>query len=90
MASCHSLARANQCIVFAEMKRYHAEDPFGSDEEDFDQAMAREVEGFDYLSDDSDFEHAMVRSLDREEQLGGALGPLFHFRMQPVGRHRRP
>ena len=71
------------------MKRYHAEDPFCSDDEDFEQAMAREVEGFDYFSDDSDFEHAMLRSLDREEQLGGALGPLFHFRMQPVGRRRR-
>ena len=71
------------------MKRYHAEDPFPSDDEDFEQAMAREVDGFDYFSDDSDFEHAMVRSLDRTEQLGGALGPLFAFRMQPVGRRRR-
>ena len=88
MASCHSLARANQCIVFAEMKRYHAEDPFGSDD-DFEQAMAREAEGFDYFEEDEDFEHAMVRSMDREEQLGGALGPLFHFRMEPAGRRRR-
>ena len=51
--------------------------------------MAREVDGFQYFSDDSEFEHAMVRSLDRTEQLGGALGPLFAFRMQPVGRRRR-
>ena len=64
-------------------------DTFSSDDEAFEQAMAREVDGFQYFSDDSDFEHAMVRSLDREEQLGGALGPLFHFRMQPVGRRRR-
>ena len=71
------------------MKRYH-EDAFSSeDEDDFEQAMAREVEGFDYYSDDSDFEHAMVRSLHRTEQLGGALGPLFAFRMQSAGRRRR-
>ena len=75
--------------LVAKMKRYHAEDPFCSDDEDFEQAMAREVEGFDYFSDDSDFEHAMVRSLDRTEQMGGALGPLFHFRLQPAGRRRR-
>ena len=44
-----------------------------------------------YFSGDEDeaWEHTMVRSLDRSEQLGGALGPLFHFRMQPVGRRRR-
>ena len=44
-----------------------------------------------YFSGDEDeaYEHAMVRSLDREEQLGGALGPLFHFRMEPIGRRRR-
>ena len=71
------------------MKRSHADEPFSSDDEDFEQAMAREVDGFQYFSDDSEFEHAMVRSLDRTEQLGGALGPLFAFRMQPVGRRRR-
>ena len=70
------------------MKRLH-EDAFSSDDEDFEQAMAREVEGFGYFSDDSDWEHAMVRSLDRTEQLGGALGPLFAFRMQSAGRRRR-
>ena len=68
------------------MKRTH-EDAFSSDEE---EAMAREVEGFGVLSDDdSQFEHAMVRSLDRSEQFGGALGPLFRFRMEPAGRRRR-
>ena len=64
------------------MKRTH-EDAFSSDEE-IDQA-----EGFDYFSDDEAFEHAMVRSLDRSEQFGGALGPLFWFRMEPAGRRRR-
>ena len=60
------------------------------EEEEFQQAMAREVEGFGYFSDDDDaWEHAMVRSLDREEQFGGALGPLFQFRMDPIGRRRR-
>ena len=71
------------------MKRGIEDDVFSSDDEEFEQAMAREVDGFQYFSDDSDFEHAMVRSLDRTEQLGGALGPLFEFRLQPVGRRRR-
>ena len=79
--SSHSLTRAK-------MKRSHAE-AFSSDDDDFDQAMAREVEGFNYFEEDEDFEHAMVRSLDRTEQLGGALGPLFTFRMQSAGRRRR-
>ena len=65
------------------MKRYH-EDAFSSDEDDFEQAMAREVEGFNYFEDDDDFEHALVRSLHRTEQLGGALGPLFAFRSRWV------
>ena len=66
------------------MKRTH--DNVSSDEE---EAMAREVEGFGVLSDDdSQFEHAMVRSLDRSEQFGGVLGPLFRFRMEPAGRRR--
>ena len=44
-----------------------------------------------YFSGDEDdaWEHAMVRALDRTEQLGGALGPLFTFRMEPAGRRRR-
>ena len=42
--SSHSLTRAN-------MKRYHEDEPFDSDD-DFKQAMAREAEGFDYFSDD--------------------------------------
>ena len=71
------------------MKRRHEEDAFYSEDDDFEQAMAREVDGFQYFSDDSDFEHAMVRSLNRTDQLGGALGPLFHFRLQPIGRRRR-
>ena len=50
---------------------------------------AAEVAPDEYFSDDDAWEHAMVRALDREEQLGGALGPLFHFTMQPVGRRRR-
>ena len=45
---------------------------------------------YDYFSDEDDaWEHAMVRSLDRTEQLGGALGPLFSFRLQQIGRRRR-
>ena len=70
------------------MKR-SLENYFSSDDDEFEEALAREVEGFHYFSDDSDLEHAMVRSLDREEQLGGALGPLFQFRMDPIGRRRR-
>ena len=42
-----------------------------------------------FSSDDEVWEHAMVRALDRTEQLGGALGPLFTFRMEPIGRRRR-
>ena len=73
-------------LSFAEMKRSH-ETYFSSDEEE--EAMAREAEGFQYFEDEDDFEHAMVRSLDRSEQFGGALGPLFRFRMEPAGRRRR-
>ena len=80
--SSHSLARAT-------MKRYHENDPFDSDD-DFEQAMASEAEGFNYFSDeDSNWEHAMVRALDSSEQLGGALGPLFTFRLESAGRRRR-
>ena len=60
------------------MKR--TRDDLSSDEEE-----ARE-NYFD--EEDSDVEHAMVRSLDRAEQFGGALGPLFRFRMEPAGRRR--
>ena len=42
-----------------------------------------------FSSDDEDFDHALVRALDRTEQLGGALGPLFEFRMESAGRRRR-
>ena len=55
-----------------------------------EEAMAREADGFqDFEDEDDAWEHAMVRSLDREEQFGGALGPLFRFRMEPAGRRRR-
>ena len=48
-----------------------------------------------YFSSDEDdaWEHAMVRAVDRprvrEEQVGGALGPLFTFQLERVGRRRR-
>ena len=68
MASCHSLARANKCIVFAEMKR--TRDDFSSDEE---EAMVRETNNYFDVDDDDELEQAMVRTLDREEQMGGPL-----------------
>ena len=44
----------------------------------------------DYLSEEeSDWDHALVRALDRVEQVGGALGPLFTFQLERVGRRRR-
>ena len=43
----------------------------------------------DYFSGDEAWEQAMVRSLDRTEQIGGALGPLFRFRLEQIGRRRR-
>ena len=43
-----------------------------------------------YLSeDDSDWDHVLVRALDRAEQVGGALGPLFTFRLEQIGRRHR-
>ena len=50
-----------------------------------------ETEEFDYFSDedDSDWDHALVRSLDRTEQVGGTLGPLFTFELERIGRRRR-
>ena len=68
-----------RALSFAEMKRTQ-EDAFSSD--DIEQALAREMEN------DDAFEHAMVRSLDRSEQFGGVLGPLFRFRMEPAGQRR--
>ena len=65
------------------MKRSHADEPFSSDE-DFEQAMAREVDGFQYFSDDSEFEHAMVRSLDRTEQLGVPSAPCLPSECNPL------
>ena len=60
------------------------------EEDEFEQAMAQEVDGFqDFEDEDDAWEHAMVRSLNREEQFGGALGPLFRFTMEPIGRRRR-
>ena len=71
------------------MKRTR-EDAFFSSDEEFEEVMAQEAGGFQYFDDeDSDWEHAMVRSLDRTVQLGGALGPLFEFRMEQIGRRRR-
>ena len=44
----------------------------------------------DYLSEeDSDWDHALVRAMDRVEQVGGALGPLFTFQLERIGRRRR-
>ena len=31
----------------------------------------------------------MVRAADRGVQMGGALGPLFKFRLEQIGRRRR-
>ena len=70
--------------VVINMKRQHAE-AFSSDEEQMGSAL---VEDYFDGGDDA-WEHAMVRSLHRTEQLGGALGPLFDFRMEPAGRRRR-
>ena len=73
---------------FTDMKRSSQDAYFSSDEE-WEEAMVDELESFDYFSGDEEWERAMVRSLDRTEQLGGALGPLFQFRMEPAGRRRR-
>ena len=44
----------------------------------------------DYFSDsDDELDQALVRSLDRTEQLGGALGPLFRFNLARIGPRRR-
>ena len=66
------------------MKRVHQDS-----EEEIEQTMAREAEGFGFEEDDPQWEHAMVRSMHRSEQFGGALGPLFRFRLEPGGRRRR-
>ena len=43
-----------------------------------------------YLSEeDSDWDHVLLRAMDRAEQIGGALGPLFTFRLERIGRRRR-
>ena len=43
-----------------------------------------------YLSEeDSDWDHVLLRAMDRAEQVGGALGPLFTFQLERIGRRRR-
>ena len=42
-----------------------------------------------FSSEDDEWDHALVRALDRTEQVGGALGPLFTFRLERAGRRRR-
>ena len=49
----------------------------------------QDVENYFSSDDDSDWDHALVRAVDRAEQLGGALGPLFTFRLERAGRRRR-
>ena len=48
----------------------------------------------DYFSDeDSEWDHVLLRALDRQsvqaDQVGGALGPLFTFDLERIGRRRR-
>ena len=44
----------------------------------------------DYFSNsDDEVDRALAESLDRVEQLGGALGPLFRFDLQRIGQRRR-
>ena len=51
------------------------------------QEESREEE--DYLSEeDSHWDHVLLRAMDRAEQVGGALGPLFTFRLEQIGRRR--
>ena len=77
------------------MKRTFEEAYLSSDEEVEEalvQALDREEGGAldDYFSsEDDDWDHVLVRALDRTEQLGGALGPLFTFRLETAGRRRR-
>ena len=42
-----------------------------------------------FSSEDDEWDHALVRALDRVEQVGGALGPLFTFHLERIGRRRR-
>ena len=39
--------------------------------------------------EDSDWDHVLLRALDRAEQVGGALGPLFTFQLERIGPRRR-
>ena len=49
----------------------------------------QDEENYFSSDDDFDWDHALVRALDRADQLGGALGPLFTFRLERAGRRRR-
>ena len=70
------------------MKR-SLDDYFSDTDEEWEQTLASALDDYDYFSDNEAWEQAMVRSLDRTEQLGGALGPLFSFRLQQIGPRRR-
>ena len=73
------------------MKRTN--DYFDDEDDEVEQAMVQALDQEEQLGffdeNDEAWEHAMVRALDRTEQLGGALGPLFDFRLAPIGRRRR-
>ena len=93
-----SFVRQSQPVYYPlqKMKRTFEEAYLSSDEEVEEalvQALDREEGGplDDYFSsdDESEWDHALVRALDRTEQLGGALGPLFNFRLENAGRRRR-
>ena len=50
--------------------------------------MKRTLEDY-FLESDEELDQALVRCLDRTEQIGGALGPLFRFDLAQIGRRRR-
>ena len=52
--------------------------------------MKQTFDDVDYFSSrDDEVDRVLVESLDRVEQLGGALGPLFRFQLQRIGQRRR-
>ena len=51
--------------------------------------MKRTLSDYFADSDEEEWDHVLVRALDRVEQMGGALGPLYRFDLARIGPRRR-
>ena len=65
-----------------------AEQTFGLSEE-ANEIQKRRLVDYESSSDEEEVDRALAGSLDRVEQLGGALGLLFRFQLERICQRRR-